>query len=92
MTYEVTRITLLSNPTHVYAKEPTLFYSLTQLMKQAQEEVAIHTPYIICNDWMYQDFKSVCEANKNVLLMTNSVANNGNPFGASDYRKTKENF
>ncbi|MCI6468226.1 MAG: phospholipase D family protein [Faecalicatena sp.] len=89
MTYEVNRITLLSNPTHVYAKEPTLFYSLTQLMKQAQEEVAIHTPYIICNDWMYDSLKEVCSENKKVLLMTNSVANNGNPFGASDYQKNK---
>ena len=58
-------------------------------MKDTDEEIAIHTPYIICNDWMYQEFESVCEANENVLLMTNSVANNGNPFGASDYRKNK---
>lgn len=89
MTFETGKITLLSNPTHVYAKEPTLFYALTSLMKDTGEEIAIHTPYIICNDWMYQEFESVCEANENVLLMTNSVANNGNPFGASDYRKNK---
>ena len=90
MTYEVNQITLLSNPTHVYAKEPTLFYSLTELMKDARREVAIHTPYIICNDWMYDSLKEVCGEKKKVLLMTNSVANNGNPFGASDYQKNKD--
>lgn len=89
MTYEVNKITLLSNPTHVYAKEPTLFYSLAELMKNAKKEVAVHTPYIICNDWMYDSFQKVCEDGKKVLLMTNSVANNGNPFGASDYQKNK---
>ena len=89
MTYEVNQITLLSNPIHVYAKEPTLFYSLTELMKNAEKEVAVHTPYIICNDWMYNSFQEVCDGGKDVLLMTNSVANNGNPFGASDYQKNK---
>lgn len=90
MTAEVNRITLLSNPIHVSAKEPTAFYSLVQLMKEAEGPIKIHTPYIICNDWMYQCLREICEANPETMLMTNSVANNGNPFGASDYRKNKE--
>lgn len=85
MTFAVNRITLLSNPTHVYAKEPTVFYSLTQLMKESEEEITIHTPYIICNGWMYEELAAICDGNQNVNLMTNSAANNGNPFGASDY-------
>ena len=51
-TVEVKKMTLLSNPTHVYAKEPVVFYEMTELMKQADHEVLFHTPYIICNDWM----------------------------------------
>lgn len=90
MSFETDKITLLSNPTHVYSKEPTLFYALIQLMKSTDKEITIHTPYIICNDWMYDSFTSVCESNEKVTLMTNSVANNGNPFGASDYQKNKE--
>ena len=61
-------------------------------MEETDEEVAIHTPYVICNDWMYQSFAEICEENPNVTMMTNSVANNGNPFGASDYQKIKEGF
>lgn len=84
-TYEVNKISLLVNPVHIYSKEPTVFYSLIQLMKDFKNEVNIHTPYIICNDIMYEALESVCSGNGNVKLMTNSVANNGNPFGASDY-------
>ncbi len=89
-TFPVNKITLLYNPTHVYAKEPTLFYALIELMKyHGNEEITIHTPYIICNQWMYDSLKEVCDRNPGTILMTNSAANNGNPFGASDYLKNK---
>ena len=88
-TFEVNKITLLSNPTHVYAKEPTVFYSLAQIMKQSDGSIFIHTPYIICNDWMYESFQEICTRHPDTVLMTNSAANNGNPFGASDYLENK---
>lgn len=90
MTFEVRKITLLSNPMHVYSKEPTLFYSLAEIMKHSEGDIFIHTPYIICNDWMYQCFQEICEINPDTVLMTNSAANNGNPFGASDYLLHKD--
>lgn len=90
MTLETNRITLLSNPIHVYAKEPVVFYSLIELMKHAEGEIFIHTPYVICNDWMYESLQAVCDNNPATSLLTNSAANNGNPFGASDYIKNKE--
>lgn len=86
MTYPTNKITLLANPTTVYAKEPTVFYALTELMKQAETSVTIHTPYIIANDWMYDAFAEIAAAVPDANMMTNSVANNGNPFGAGDYR------
>lgn len=89
MTFAVNKITLLSNPTHVYAKEPALFYSLVEIMKSSEGDILIHTPYIICNDWMYESLREICERNPDTVLLTNSAANNGNPFGASDYVKNK---
>lgn len=89
-TFEVNQITLLSNPTHVYAKEPTVFYSLAEIMKQSEGDISIHTPYIICNDWMYENFQEICDKHPNTSLLTNSAANNGNPFGASDYLMNKD--
>ena len=52
-TFETEKITLLSNPIHTQAKEPVVWYQLGELMKNAKERVKIHTPYIICNDMMY---------------------------------------
>ncbi len=86
MTFPTKKITLLSNPTTAYAKEPTVFYALTKLMAQARESVTIHTPYIIANDFMYDAFAEIAAAVPEVRMMTNSVANNGNPFGAGDYQ------
>lgn len=83
-------IWLLTNPTEVYAKEPVVYAKMTQLMQYADEEVRFHTPYIVCNDWMTEQLKGICESVEHVTMMTNSVANNGNPFGAMDYAKHKE--
>lgn len=89
-TREVNRIRLLSNPTHCYAKEPAVFYAMTELMKSARREVRFHTPYIICDDWMTERLKEVCDSVDSVAMMTNSAANNGNPFGAMDYEKNRD--
>ncbi len=79
------RITLISNPIQTGVKEPVVFYQITELMRQAEGEVFFHTPYILCSDWMQERLREVCAKNEPVHMMTNSVANNGNPFGAADY-------
>lgn len=89
VTREVNNIRLMTNPTHVYAKEPVVYYEMTELMQNAQKEVRFHTPYIICNDWMLERLKGMCKKKIPIVMMTNSVANNGNPFGAMDYERHK---
>ncbi len=89
-TMPVNKITLLTGPTNLYSKQPQLFYSLCALMAEAKEEVWIHTPYIICNDMMYEAFRQLCGGDADIILMTNSITNNGNPFGAVDYAMNKE--
>ncbi|MCD8105617.1 MAG: phospholipase D family protein [Lachnospiraceae bacterium] len=90
VTVPVNHIELVSNPTQINSKEPVVFYTITELMKQAEKEVVFHTPYIICNDWMLERLEEICGEVDNVTMMTNSVANDGNPFGASDYDLNKE--
>ena len=85
VTRPVKKITLLTNPVTPYAKEPVVYYKMTGLMKNAKEEVRFHTPYIVCNDWMLERLRGVCTNVDRVTMMTNSVANNGNFFGAMDY-------
>ena len=71
------------------SKEPVVWYQLGELMKNAKNRVKIHTPYIICNDMMYNTWEEIAENVSDFSIMTNSVANNGNPFGAADYAKNR---
>lgn len=89
-TVPVSKITLLSNPTGLYNKEPWVFYGLCELMGNARESVKIHTPYILCDDMMYEAFQNLCKRGIPVTMMTNSARNNGNSFGAVDYVLHKE--
>lgn len=89
-TSPVNHIQLISNPTTCYAKEPIVFYTITQLMQNANKEVIFHTPYIICNNWMLKELATINESVPKVTMMTNSLANNGNPFGAMDYQNNKK--
>lgn len=85
ITRPTNRIQLLSNPIQAGVKEPTAFYAMTRLMAQGKEEVRFHTPYLICDDWMLGRLARICREVPSVTVMTNSVANNGNFFGAMDY-------
>ena len=89
-TFETERITLVSNPIHTGAKEPVVWYTLGELMKNAKERVKIHTPYIICNEMMYNTWADVAKNVSEFSVMTNSAANNGNPFGSADYAVNRD--
>lgn len=89
VTVETNQIRLISNPVHTGKKEPVLFYQMTELMKHANTTVSFHTPYIMCNDYMLERLSEIGSNVPSVVMMTNSVANNGNPFGATDYKLHK---
>ena len=89
-TFETEKITLVSNPIHTGAKEPVVWYTLGELMKNAKERVKIHTPYIICNEMMYNTWADVTKNVSEFSVMTNSAANNGNPFGSADYAVNRD--
>ena len=88
-TFPVESIALLSNPVNAGVKEPVVWHKLMSLISSAEDSVKLHTPYIICNDMMYDTLKDAA-AGKNVTVMTNSVANNGNSFGAADLEKNRD--
>lgn len=88
-TFSVDGITLLSNPVNAEVKEPVVWHQLMSLVSSAEESVKMHTPYIICNDMMY-DTLADAVSGKEVSVMTNSVANNGNSFGAADLEKNRD--
>ncbi len=84
-TYETRGISLLSNSTGIYGKEPRVFYELTERMKRAKEQVIFHTPYAVCNDAMLEALTQVVGEVPNVTLMINAVENGDNFMASSDY-------
>ena len=91
ITKETNRVSLLSNPVNAGNKEPWMWYSLNQLMKQG-EKVTVYTPYIICGKEMYHDLYQVIKDGTKVDIITNAVSSGANPWGCTDYLNQKENI
>ena len=53
-------------------KRQVVWYQLGELMKNAKERVKIHTPYIICNDMMYNTWEEIAQKVSHFSIMTNS--------------------
>lgn len=55
------------------------------------DDVLLQTPYIICNDKMYNDLEALAET-RQLRVLTNAVENGANPSGCSDYLREKQNI
>lgn len=83
-THATQGVTLLANDTQIYSKEPTLFYELVSLMKQAKNKVVIHTPYAVFDEYMTQQLEEVSKQVP-VTMMVNARENGDNLVASSDY-------
>lgn len=88
-TFETKQIHLLSNPMQRYAKEPVLFNQMMKLIEKNSGQSVIHTPYAICNSYMYEELSRLGDK---VTLLQNSPENNGNMFAATDYLRHKKDL
>lgn len=89
-TYKTDGIVLLSNPTGLYGKEPVVFYQMAELMKMAKESVIIHTPYAVCDSYMYEKLAEIKNMVPECRMMINSVENGDNFVASSDYLRNKK--
>ena len=89
LTMETNKISLLTNPIETENKTPLLWYSIQQLMMEA-DQVTIFTPYIICGTEMYQGLEELKKKGIPVEMLTNDVASGGNPWGCTDYLNQKK--
>ena len=89
-TAAVTHVSLLSGSPRAEAKAPELWDALVRLMAQG-DDVLLQTPYIICNDKMYNDLEALAET-RQLRVLTNAVENGANPSGCSDYLREKQNL
>lgn len=83
------QVTLLSGDVGIYGKEPVVLYQLKELMRRADRRVLIHTPYVVCNSYMYQALREVQQDAPEAVLLLNSVENGDNFCASSDYIRNK---
>ena len=81
----VNRATLLYNPTNITGKEPWLFYELAGLMRQAEERLYVHTPYVVCDSYMYGELARAASGAGEAVIQLNAVANGDNVCASADY-------
>ncbi len=89
MTVPIQHAEFIHNPTHIYGKEPYVFAQLTELMKQAEKNVFLHTPYIVCSEDMYQGLTEVADLVPEFELLINSIASGDNVCASADYMREK---
>lgn len=90
ITIPIKKATLITNPTHIYAKQPYVWYQIVELMKAAKERVYIQTPYAAFSKDMYNDFKEVSDQLNHFDMQINSVAVGDNFMASSDYILNKK--
>lgn len=89
-TVETKKISFVSNPTHIYGKEPYVYEILRQLMVHAKERVLVHTPYAVFSNDMYEGMSEVAKKVPSAEIILNSIASGDNICASSDYMKNKQ--
>ncbi len=84
-TKETSKVTLISNPTHIYGKEPEVFCQMMELAEQAESRVLIQTPYLVCNSYMLDQLDYLADQVPDTRVLINSVENGDNFMASSDY-------
>lgn len=87
-TYDVESIVLVDNGTQAGRKAPQVLQMIEALAVKGKN-VIIQTPYVICNDEMYDALEHISgQADTKVIL--NAVEKGSNPWGCTDYLNQKD--
>lgn len=90
-TVAIQKASFINNPIHILAKQPYIWYEITELAKESKEKVYLHTPYAVFSKAMYQDItKLIKEENKNIIMQVNSRAVGDNVMASSDYTLSRK--
>ena len=86
-TVAIENAVLITNPNHIMKKSPDVWYTLYELMKQAEKSVVIQTPYAVFSEEMYGGIEDIADHVPQTKLLTNSTAVGDNVVASSDYTK-----
>ena len=87
-TFAVEKITLIDNGTQAGRKSPQVLQAIEALALQG-ENVIIQTPYVICNNYMYEVLENVSKKAETKVIL-NAVEKGSNPWGCTDYLNQKQ--
>lgn len=89
LTVPTNKISLITNPIHIMAKEPHIWYQMAELMKNAKKRVYIQSPYAVLDSTMYKDMKEISNKVPDFRMLINSTAGGDNVMASSDYTFNK---
>ena len=78
-------VRLMSNPIHIFSKEPVVWWELMQLLEGAEESAWLQTPYAVLDTQMYDGLRALAAAPADIRLQINSTAVGDNVMASSDY-------
>lgn len=90
-TLQTNEVALLSGDCTAWNKEPMLLNTLTTLMQKGEQNIVLQTPYMICNQAMYNALKKVTD-NVQVQVITNAPQSGANPWGCADYLNHRDDI
>lgn len=77
-------VSVLHSDCTAWNKSPQLLNALTELMQGGSERVVLQTPYIICNQSMYDCLEKAAGGEAVMQIITNSPQSGANPWGCAD--------
>ncbi|ABX43769.1 phospholipase D-like domain-containing protein [Lachnoclostridium phytofermentans] len=89
LTVPTNKVSLITNPIHIMAKEPHIWYQMAELMKNAEKRVYIQSPYAVLDSTMYQDMNEISNKVPDFRMLINSTAGGDNVMASSDYTFNK---
>ena len=78
-------VRLMSNPIHIFSKEPVVWWELMQLLEGAEESAWLQTPYAVLDAQMVGGLHTLAAAPADIRLQINSTAVGDNVMASSDY-------
>ena len=79
---------MIHNGTQAGRKAPQVLQAIQYLSENAKH-VIIQTPYVICNDHMYEVLQGISDHAK-LQIVLNAVEKGSNPWGCTDYLNQKK--
>lgn len=90
LTVPTQKISLVHNPLNLAAKEPWVWYALSELMAQAEQRVLIQTPYAVLNQDMYTRLTEIAATVPQAEILLNAVSVGDNFVASADYTLNRQ--